>query len=378
MVSAAQLKRLFPSAKANLVDAIVRGWPKAEAAGISTPQRTRQFLSNIGAETGGLRSISESMTYTKPERLMQVWPSRFKTKAQAQPYVRQPKKLAIKVYGGRMGNAPAPSEDGWIYRGGGMMQTTGRDGYRALGFENNPAALRDPDKAFDSAVKEWVKRGCNALADQGNTTAIRKAINGGTNGLAEVQAYLKKAEAIWTGTSPAPKPAAFAEDTIRAVQQKLHRLGYTEVGRADGKMGNMTRTAILAFRLDNNLPLEPVIDDALLQALTTAGPRHVAKEREEASAAEVRQEVPEVQSNFLNKVISAITAVFSAISALIAGIFQQFETAKGYIDPMMGYLTGVPGWVWLVLIAIVAGVIFVVSRQGEQKGVEAFQAGARR
>jgi putative chitinase len=79
-------------------------------------------------ETGWtMLPVLENLNYTTAANIRKTWPSRFASDAAAAPYVRNPKALAIKVYGGRMGNAPAPSEDGWIYRGAGLVQSTGED-----------------------------------------------------------------------------------------------------------------------------------------------------------------------------------------------------------------------------------------------------------
>lgn len=67
--------------------------------------------------------------------------------------------------------------------------------------------------------------------------------------------------------------------SVEAVQRCLKELGYHEVGQIDGKIGPRTRSAILAFRHDNNLALVPIIDVALTDALTKARPRPVAIER---------------------------------------------------------------------------------------------------
>jgi uncharacterized protein (TIGR02594 family) len=67
--------------------------------------------------------------------------------------------------------------------------------------------------------------------------------------------------------------------SVEAVQKRLQALDYHEVGRVDGKMGPRTRGAILAFRDAEGLPLDPVIDAALVVALAAAKPRAVGPER---------------------------------------------------------------------------------------------------
>jgi uncharacterized protein (TIGR02594 family) len=67
--------------------------------------------------------------------------------------------------------------------------------------------------------------------------------------------------------------------SVEAVQRRLKELGYHEVGTIDGVVGPRTRAAILAFRQDKDLALVPIIDVALINALTTARPRPVAIKR---------------------------------------------------------------------------------------------------
>ena len=67
--------------------------------------------------------------------------------------------------------------------------------------------------------------------------------------------------------------------SVRDVQSRLRSLGYHEVGEVDGKIGPRTRAAILAYRDDNSLPLNPIIDLALTEALLVAKSRPVSSER---------------------------------------------------------------------------------------------------
>lgn len=290
MVTKAELQSFLPGANPELVAAVVEGWQAAEEAGIDTPLRKQHFLSNIAVETGGLKSIVENMSYSSTTRIRAVWTSRFKTDASARPFVRNPQGLAIKVYGGRMGNAASPSEDGWRFRGGGMMQTTGREGYRKMGIEDNPEDLQnDPAIAFKVAVREWAKRRCNALADANNVVAVRKAINGGTNGLDDVREYLRRASRIWPNTEAERKAADGKGTSLRAVQAQLIELGYPEVGKVDGKWGSKTRAAILAFKADRGLPLTVELDQQFLAELMVAPKREVSEARANATVADLRE-----------------------------------------------------------------------------------------
>jgi peptidoglycan hydrolase-like protein with peptidoglycan-binding domain len=187
--------------------------------------------------------------------------------------------------------------------------------------------------------------------------------------------------------SPAPAASPPAVDlvasmpdkaTIERVQQQLKDLGYTEVGGVDGKVGTMTATAIRAFRADNGLPAGDGIDDDMLLALQKAKPRVMAPERANAAPEVVRDKVPEVKANWLSKVGGYIVGIPAAAGALVKGALDNIPVAKDYIDPLTSIASDVPGWVWLAGVAGIAGVLVVVSRHGEAKGVEAFQTGARR
>lgn len=401
MVTTAQLKKLFPGAKAALVAAIVSNWSLAEAAGIdANTNRMCGFFASIGTETGGLKATEENLNYTTVKQLRKTWPKRFPSDAAAKPYVRNPQALAILVYGGRMGNAASPSTDGWDFRGGGMMQTTGREGYRKLGFEQNPAALRDPVVAFKTAVREWSNRGCNAIADRGDQEGVRRAINGGLNGIAEFKAYWRKAATVFKDSPPVvaslmsvpepvevrPAPDQLVENktfddeaTILAVQTKLRDLGYAEVGPPDGKIGDFTRKAIVLYRGDKGLPYSDKIDAQLLVTLLPDTEKRKQPEgRADATPAMVRERVPEVKGNWLGKIWARITAAGGMGVAAVSAAYEKLPDASEYLAPVKNLAGDVPTWFWFVVVGVAA---FLLSRQfakGEQAGVEAFQQGARR
>lgn len=76
-----------------------------------------------------------------------------------------------------------------------------------------------------------------------------------------------------TGSLSAPAPARpAADETLRAVQQKLNELGYN-AGPADGLMGRGTRAAIIAFQQDRGLAATGAADQALLLQLQQAPSR---------------------------------------------------------------------------------------------------------
>lgn len=160
--------------------------------GINTTTRAAHFLAQCNVESAGLTRLEENLNYSA-ERLMVVWPNRFKTIDIAQQFARNPKAIAEKVYGsGRMGNDQAG--DGWRFRGRGIKQLTGRYNYtmyaEASGLDciNDPDVLLTPYGASDSAAWFWQTNRCNALADAGDVQALTRRINGGLTGLAQRQA----------------------------------------------------------------------------------------------------------------------------------------------------------------------------------------------
>lgn len=99
------------------------------------------MLAEAYHETGGaMQPIEENLNYSA-KRLMQLWPARFPTLARAEPYANSPRKLANRIYGGRLGNVGA--DDGWLYRGRGLAQITGRTNYAKFGLAATPDQASD-------------------------------------------------------------------------------------------------------------------------------------------------------------------------------------------------------------------------------------------
>jgi putative chitinase len=156
-----------------------------------SPERGAHILGQSHHESAGFKRVSEGLHYSTPERIQAVWPSRFKTVADAEPYAKNPEKLADKVYGGRMGN----DGEGYKWRGRGFLQLTGRDNYSRFAADmdigsvmDNPDLVED-EYAFDTAVWFFKANKLFNIADEGVTDdvirKITKRVNGGTHGLAD-------------------------------------------------------------------------------------------------------------------------------------------------------------------------------------------------
>jgi putative chitinase len=163
---------------------------------ISTPERQAAFIGQCAHESGNFKTLQENLNYSA-KGLNATWPSRFASEADAQPFHRNPEKIANKVYSGRMGNTD--EGDGWKYRGRGLIQLTGKDNYRlasdALGvdFVANPDLVLTKENAALTAAWYWNKRGLNKEADAKDFTGMTKKINGGILGLSDRVAHIKSA-----------------------------------------------------------------------------------------------------------------------------------------------------------------------------------------
>ena len=138
-----QILHLAPNARSSYREAFQNGQPLFDQFSISdTPLRLAHFMAQVLHESDGLANQIESLNYSA-ERLPKVWPSRFKPTGPLDPadFAHNQQKLGNEVYGGRMGNT-GPN-DGFTYRGRGLLQLTGKDSYQeatATLRAQNPAA----------------------------------------------------------------------------------------------------------------------------------------------------------------------------------------------------------------------------------------------
>jgi len=157
---------------------------------LTTPLRLAHFLSQCFVESGGFKVFVENLNYSA-QGLLKTWPTRF-NQATAQEFARQPQRIANRVYANRMGNGNEASNHGWLYRGRGAIQLTGRDNYRLFDLTVNDDILNNPDLvatkySIMSAGWFWQRNNLNSLADKGSTSTnvaeVTKRVNGGTHGL---------------------------------------------------------------------------------------------------------------------------------------------------------------------------------------------------
>lgn len=187
--------------------------PVCSKHGIHTRERLAAFLANTGHETNGGRALAENLNYSVDALLITFGRHRI-SEEDARRYGREgiraadQRAIANILYGGEWGRKNLGNvmpDDGWRFRGRGLIQLTGRRNYERfatiVGVPLDDTLLRrleTPAGAAESAAHYWAVVGCNDLADTGQITALRKRINGGDLGLTDVQARFKRAMEVLT------------------------------------------------------------------------------------------------------------------------------------------------------------------------------------
>jgi len=109
---------------------------------------------------------------------------------------------AQKAYEGRVDLGNIRTGDGFLYRGRGIFQLTGRANYARVGsalglpLEVEPDLAADPEISAQIACYYWQTHQINVAADANDIVRVTKAINGGTNGIADREACFARAREV--------------------------------------------------------------------------------------------------------------------------------------------------------------------------------------
>jgi putative chitinase len=199
MITAAQLIAIMPRADPGRYLAPLNA-AMDEYSISANNARQSMFLAQVAEETTGLTRLEEDMDYSAG-RIMAVWPLHFSAES-AVMYAHNPEKLADFIYADRMGNGEEASGDGWLFHGRGGLMLTGRKNYtdagKSLGIDDLATypdqAAADATIAMRAAAWYWAQCGGNQFADKGAFESLTRAINGGTEGLAQRIAYWQTAQ----------------------------------------------------------------------------------------------------------------------------------------------------------------------------------------
>jgi putative chitinase len=189
-VTQADFDALWPKAPRDLVAGMLATQADVlEHCGIVNDNRLVHFMAQISHESDTGNELVESLNYAE-KALRAQWPTHF-TADQAAQYGRttdhpaDQRMIGNLAYGGRMGNAPYPSDDGFNYRGRGLLQITGKDSYRVIGNASrldllgHPELVVDPMHALAVAATEFQLSGCLPYCDADNLLAVSSLINVG-------------------------------------------------------------------------------------------------------------------------------------------------------------------------------------------------------
>jgi len=278
------LEKLIPGNKnvdgwhAALVDVL----PKY---GIDTERRMAHFISQCAHESNNFRSLEENLNYSE-KSLLAVFGRYFgdAPKASAAEYARNPEKIANRVYFDKyrkykMGNTN--EGDGWLFRGRGLKQLTGRENYTKFGASVNMTAeeaaeyVATPAGAVESACWFWDTKKLNNIADTDNVTKMTKVINGGNIGLADrQQRYAKAMEVFGNPVSIVEDDGDdnFDIDEIGVLRKGSRGEGVKMMQEAlgvgaDGAFGPGTERALKAWQTANGLTADGIAGPATLGVL---------------------------------------------------------------------------------------------------------------
>ena len=165
-----------------------------------SPERAAHFLGQVCIESMNFQAVEENLNYSV-DALMKVFGRYFKTRADAKPYSKNPRALANYVYmdknrseKSKLGNVD--TDDGWIFRGRGFLQVTGRANVRKFASDMRlPDVMDEPQLIsshypMESALWYFNKRrGLWKICDEGvskdTCKRVTKSVNGGYNHLDE-------------------------------------------------------------------------------------------------------------------------------------------------------------------------------------------------
>ena len=256
-------------------DAMVDILPKYD---INTPARVAGFVAQCGHESNNFTVLTENLNYSA-KALNSIFPKYFvKAGVDAEAYHRQPEKIANVIYAGRMDNNDSDSGDGWCFRGGGILQLTGRSNYTAFGKsvgktpEQATEYVRTKEGALASACWFWQTNNINKYCDSGDIVGMTKRINGGTIGLEDRKAHYEHAIEVLTGsavvhlaTVEVSNPSGVLRkgskgDMVKKMQEVLGL-------DADGDFGPGTERAVKAWQAEHNLTADGIVGPATMKAM---------------------------------------------------------------------------------------------------------------
>jgi len=264
-------------------DALVDIMPKY---GITTERRVAHFLSQCAHESNNFKSLEENLNYSA-KSLKAVFGRYFgpAPKRDADEYHRKPEMIANYVYMDefrkyKMGNVN--EGDGWLFRGRGLKQLTGRHNYTKFGesvdmtAEEAASYVATEKGAVESACWFWDTNNLNDIADGDDVKRMTKKINGGSIGLDDrKKRYANAMEVLGMSAEDLGGDDDDIQDILDdvgvlrkgskgpgvAIMQEALGIG------ADGDFGPGTERALKKWQADNGLTADGIAGPATFAKL---------------------------------------------------------------------------------------------------------------
>jgi len=211
-----QLQRVFPQCPNPEVwaEAINDAWARF---GFKSKNARAGFLGIIGNETGGLTAVARENTSWGASRMSELFP---KARVDRSDQSSGPNETAMQkqregpvaqanwAYDGTIGNVSG-TDDGYLYRGGGITQLTGRSNYRAAGGALGIDLETNPDKVTEPSVSALVA----AWFMSARTPAILSGLNRD-----DEASFLRAAEMVgWVDAGARARRLSFRRTALEVV-----------------------------------------------------------------------------------------------------------------------------------------------------------------
>lgn len=181
----------------------------------------------------------------------------------------------------------------------------------------------------------------------------------------------------------APSPAAgggYSLD-IEILQRKLLKLGYHELGEPDGGVGGTSKTyaVVTAFMRDRGKVSDGTVTSAVTAelgaALAEGWTRPIAAARAGATAKDIAPKFEAVRQNLLQRFWAKIVVWFGSAGAVASGASDQFSSVNEKLSPIKHFFASTPGWVWFVLIVLLAIIVVLSANKATQAQTRDYNTG---
>ena len=174
---------------------------------VYSPLVMAHIIAQVGHESGGFARLEENLNYRSADRIVQVFGSRNGlTRDMAFKMSGNPIQIANFVYGGEWGRrnlGNTQPNDGYFFRGGGLIQLTGRANYTkasdALGIDiaRLPDLVRKDEGIAAQVAMWWLwDNGLLKYFESDDVRGATRRINGGLNGISDRINRLERAKRV--------------------------------------------------------------------------------------------------------------------------------------------------------------------------------------